>query len=177
MTDIILETKRLVLRPYRENDVDALLACRGDESVAKYQLWEPYTREDAEKFISAYKSIPPGTPGTWSGLAVELKNTGQLIGDVALRIDENGRTGEIGFNLTPEFQGFGYGTEAARCLLEYAFRDLKLQTITAIMDVDNRAAIALCRRLGMRRNKLRRGVHYKGRLGDEVVYGINRANF
>jgi len=177
MTDIILETKRLLLRPYRENDVDALLACRGDESVAQYQLWEPYTREDAEKFISTYKSIPPGAPGMWSGLAVALKSTGRLIGDVALRVDENGRTGEIGFNLTPVFQSFGYGTEAARRLLEYAFRELQLQTITAVMDVDNRCAISLCQRLGMRRKELRHGVQYKGRLGDEVVYVMDKDKF
>ncbi|MBN2410038.1 GNAT family N-acetyltransferase [candidate division KSB1 bacterium] len=172
-----LETERLALRPYRDDDIDALLRCRGDESVARYQLWEPFTREDAEKFIGACKAIPPGAPGTWSGLAVELKSTGQLIGDCALRVDENGRTGEIGFNLTPEFQGFGYGTEAVRRLLEYAFRDLHLLTITAVMDADNRGAINLCQRLGMRREKLRRGVQYKGRLGDEMVYVINREEF
>ncbi len=173
-----LETGRLLLRMFREDDADDMLRCRGDGRVAEYQLWDPYTREDAEQFISAYKSILPGTPGTWSGLAVELKGTGQFIGDCALRVDENGETGEIGFNLMPEFQGRGYATEAVRRLLEYAFRELNLQTVAAVMDADNRGAINLCQRLGLRQNKLLRGsVRYKGRLGDEVVYIINREEF
>ncbi|HPG38617.1 MAG TPA: GNAT family protein [bacterium] len=179
MHDFLLETVRLRLRLFREDDLDALLRCRSDERVARFQLWDPFTADDAKNFINVWKEIPPGTPGSWSAIAIQLKKTCEVIGDCALKV-ENGENlqGEIGFNLSPVHQGRGYATEACRSLLEYAFRELKLHRIIAVMDADNKDAIALCERVGMRREAYyKQNTWYKNHWGDEVVFAILQKEF
>lgn len=174
MHDFLLETVRLRLRLFREDDFDSLLRYRGDERVARYQLWEPFTANEAEKFIEAWKDVLPGTPGSWSAIAIQLKKTCELVGDCALKVDSGDHPqGEIGINLSPVHQGRGYATEAARSLLDYAFCELKLHRICAVMDADNRGAISLCERLGMRREAhFRQNSWFKDQWGDEVVFAL-----
>ncbi len=57
---------------------------------------------------------------------------------------------EIGWHFRPASWGFGYATEAAKCVSQYAFEQLRLPLLLAVMDSQNRRSIALAERLGMR---------------------------
>ncbi len=81
---LYLESSRLVLRAFQDSDLEIFLAYRNDPEVAKYQSWEvPYLHEQGTQFIDLMKMSNPGSQGEWYQMAVELKSTRELIGDVA----------------------------------------------------------------------------------------------
>ena len=83
-------------------------------------------------------------PGEWFQLAVEDTASGALVGDLATHVDaDEHRQLEVGFTLAPEHQGKGYGTEALRGLLAYAFDTLEMHRVIAVTDAENAAAAAL----------------------------------
>ncbi|MDZ8025211.1 MAG: hypothetical protein RMX35_16960 [Nostoc sp. DcaGUA01] len=63
------------------------MSYRGDSEVAKYQSWDtPYPKIEALEFIQSMKQSTPGVWGEWYQLTIELKNTGEIIGDCAFCI-------------------------------------------------------------------------------------------
>ncbi|HEX8274321.1 MAG TPA: GNAT family protein [Longimicrobiaceae bacterium] len=173
---LVIETARLRLRRFAEADLPAFVAYRNDPEVARWQSWDGCTAEEGRAFLDAQAGLRPGTPGAWSQLAVELKATGELLGDCALHVGgDDPRLGEIGYTLARAAQGRGYGTEAVRALLGYAFGTLGLHRVSATTDCENAASVALLERVGMRREAhFRRHVWFKGRWSDEYVYALLR---
>jgi RimJ/RimL family protein N-acetyltransferase len=168
-----LESKRLILRRFKYADLAPLLAYRNDPEVARYQAWESCTEREATAMIDELKSLQPGNPGEWFQFAIELKETGALIGDCALKVEEDGRQAEVGFSLSREHQGKGYASEAVSRLLDYAFGDLGLHRVVAITDQENEPSFALLERLGMRREgHFIQNAWFKGRWTSECLYAV-----
>jgi aminoglycoside 6'-N-acetyltransferase len=171
----ILETPRLVLRPFAEEDLDAFVAYRSDPEVARYQSWAaPYPPEKARQLLAEVKEARPGHPGEWNQLAILRKAEPGLVGDLAFRaLESDPRQGEIGFTLARAHQGRGYAREAAGRLLDYLFGDLGLHRVVAVCDVENLASARLLERLGMRREAHHvENVWFKGAWGSEYVYAL-----
>ncbi|MFP2924212.1 GNAT family N-acetyltransferase [Pyxidicoccus sp. 3LG] len=165
-----VETPRLVLRRLREEDLDALVAYRNDPEVSRYQSWSDYDAKRGRALIESMSSRQPGEPG-WFQFAIALKDTDALVGDCALRTDDDGRQGEIGFTLSRQHQGKGLGTEAVRALLGYVFGTLQLHRVIAVTDAKNTASVAVLERLGMRREgHFLENAWFKGAWGDEYLY-------
>jgi aminoglycoside 6'-N-acetyltransferase len=171
----LVTAERILLRRFAKTDVDIFAAYRSDPDVARYQSWEaPYPRAKGERMIRELLREHPDTPGQWYQFAMELRATGELIGDCAAGIDaEDARQAEIGFTLRPEFQGHGYATEAARALLGYLFEGRVKHRVFARCDPRNTASVAVLERLGMRREgHLRESTWAKGEWTDDLVYAI-----
>src|SRR3954453_15922298 len=96
-----LETKRLVLRPFRDSDLPSFLGYRSDPEVTRYQSWDvPYGIDQAAAVIAEMKARTPGEPGAWYQVAIELKETFAHIGDCAFHISrEYPGQAELGFTL------------------------------------------------------------------------------
>src|SRR3712207_1305880 len=109
-----LESERLILRRFAGSDLEPFLAYRNDPEVARYQSWDSCTEREATALIEGLKSEQPGTPGEWFQFAIESNETCALVGDCALRVEEDGKQAEIGFTLAREHQGKGYAAEADR---------------------------------------------------------------
>ena len=169
-----LETSRLRLRHFMDSDLPAFMAYRNDPEVARYQSWEGISEPEAHAFLQEQKMLQPGVPGQWFQIAIELKETGVLIGDCAFKINEHDdRQAEIGYTLSRAYQGQGFATEALSCFLTYAFLTFDLHRIIAITDCENTASVALLERLGMRREgHFLQNVWFKGKWGDEYQYAI-----
>ena len=168
-----LESERLILRRFTDSDLVPFLAYRNDPEVARYQAWESCTEQEATAMIEELKSLQPGVPGEWFQFPIELKETGALVGDCALKVEQDGRQAEIGFTLSREHQGKGYASEAISRLLDYAFGDLGLHRVVAITDIVNEPSIALLERLGMRREgHFVRNAWFKGRWTSEYLYAV-----
>jgi len=166
----MLETGRLFLRPFNENDVDAVYAMRSDSDVMRF-IREPQTiRDEAESWINLISS-------RWQTekigfCAVIEKSSGKFIGWCGLwRLKETGET-EIGYALIKNFRGLGYASEAAEAFLIYGFETLKLKEIVAVARPENRASWRVMERLGM-------SYDYTGRFyeRDLVHYSITREEF
>src|ERR671916_2722740 len=174
-TLVRLEAERVALRRFEDSDLAPFLAYRNDPEVARYQSWESCDEREALDFIREMRTSEPGTPGEWFQFAVELKETGVLIGDCGLKTEEDGWQAEIGFTLSREHQGKGYASEAVPRLLDYAFGDLRLHRVVALADQENAPSVALLERLGMRREgSFAQNSWFKEHWASEYLYAILR---
>ncbi len=169
-----LATVRLILRHFTDADLLPFIAYRNDPEVARYQGWEGISEPEARAFIEEQKMVQPGVPGQWFQIAIELKETGTLVGDCALKINEHdNRQAEIGYTVSRAYQGKGIASEVVSCVLDYAFRTLELHRVVAITDCENTASVALLERLGLRREgHFIQNVWFKGKWGDEYLYAM-----
>lgn len=150
---MFLHSSRLILRNFKEEDLDTFIGYRNIPEVAKYQGWKlPYTREAGLKFIHEIKNMEAPKQGSWLQFGVELKETGELVGDIGVRIKESdARQAVIGYTLAPAHWRKGFATETIACLLDYLFADLDLHRVAADCDVENVASWRTLEKLGFRR--------------------------
>ncbi len=170
-----LETPRLILRPFEDQDILPFFNYRSDPEVARYQGWRwPYTLELATDFVNEMKAHRPGIPGAWYQLAAILKPEGEMIGDCGFhRLLEDPHQAEIGFTLARPYHRHGYGYEMACCLLGYLFEGLGLHRVSANCDPQNIPSIKLLEKLGMRHEgRFIQSLWYKGAWADEDWYAI-----
>lgn len=174
------ETARLRLRAFTAADVDAVHAYQSLPEVARYQYWQPRSRDDEVAVEVAKWAEPDGTPDTPNSLvfAVTLKDqdkeTGALIGDAVLLFrDWEARQGEIGFSFNPAYAGNGYATEAAAALLKIGFEQFNLHRMFGRCDARNERSWRLMQRLGMRREAhFREHALFKGEWDEEFHYAM-----
>jgi RimJ/RimL family protein N-acetyltransferase len=167
--------ERILLRRFAMTDLATFVGYRSDTEVARYQGWEaPYPRAKGERSIREMLHEHPDMPGQWFQFAMELRATGEMIGDCGAGIDtEDPRQAEIGFTLRPEFQGHGYATEGAQVLLGYLFGVRNKHRVVGRCDPRNTASVAVLERLGMRREgHLRESTWAKGEWTDDLLYAI-----
>jgi RimJ/RimL family protein N-acetyltransferase len=170
-----IQTSRLTLRPFQRADLLSFLDYRNDPEVARYQSWESISEERGRLYIDEVKDAQPGVAGEWYQVAIVLRETGELIGDIGLGIErEDPSQGEIGFTLSREHQGKGYGAEAVGALLDFAFSELGLRRITGTCDTRNTASARLMQRVGMKYAGRTNSVYFKGEYCDEDHYAIHR---
>jgi RimJ/RimL family protein N-acetyltransferase len=174
-----LETSRLILRNFETSDPEAFARYRSDPEVAKYQSWDtphPLMKADAIDFIEAIKQVTPGVPGEWYQVAIEVKGTGETIGDCAFCVlAEDKQQAEIGFTLARTHQGKGFAKEAVMRLLEYLFVELNLHRVRANCDPANVASVKLLQRIGMRcEGHFIKSLWFKGEWTDELWFAILR---
>ena len=169
-----IESERLRIRGFNDSDLAPFMAYRNDPKVARYQSWDSCDEQQARAFIREMESAQPGVPGEWFQFAIESKQTGELIGDCGLRVDEaEPYRAEIGFTLAREYQGRGFASEAVSALLDYAFDTLGLHRVVAIVDCRNAPSVALLERLDLRREgHFVENVWFKGGWADEYLYAV-----
>jgi ribosomal-protein-alanine N-acetyltransferase len=144
-----LTTPRLLLRPFREEDADALHAVLSGEGVLRYFPPGPRpTREVAVRMIDRIlRHWEEHGFGLW---AVESRATGELMGRCGLqRIPETGET-EADIILGAPFWGRGYATECIEAGLRYAAENLPAKEVVGIIHPENAASRRLLEKLGMR---------------------------
>ncbi len=164
-------TDRLVLRPWREDDLDALHEIRCDAQVIRYLPWELGAREDSRAWLAQRIAQDRlAADGDAVSYAVERTEDGRLVGAVNAwwRSVADGE-GEIGFVLAREAQGQGYAHEAVTALVDLLFTTLDLRRVTGTADARNTASQDLMHRLGMR--------HVADADGGLVVWAVSRTDW
>lgn len=151
MTAPTLTTARLRLRPPTMADAAPMAERRSDPETAQYQAWpQPYTVQKAERMVAGL--IEQGGParGCWYQWVLERVSDGEVVGDIAFRLDADGHNGEVGYVLWPWARGHGYATEGAAAAIEYGFTEWGLHRIEAELDPRNVGSIRVLERLGFR---------------------------
>ncbi|GIM63624.1 GNAT family protein [uncultured Nocardioides sp.] len=173
--DVVLPigTERLLLRPHRMDDLDDLVAFHSDPDVVRYVPWPVRDRAATEEALQVkLTQTELVAHGQWLVLAVELRSTGTVIGEVLLKWASDGQ-GEVGFALGREHQGHGYAAEAATAMLRLGFDDLGFHRITAVCIEDNTPSARLLARLGMRQEaRLVDNVHFKGAWTTQLAFAM-----
>jgi ribosomal-protein-alanine N-acetyltransferase len=170
-----LHTARLRLRPFHDGDANNLFALHSSASVLRYWDAPPWREpERAERFISGCREM--AEEGTGARLAVDRVSDSAFIGWCSLnRWNPEYRSASLGYCFDDAAWGHGYGTEAARALLRWAFDVLDLNRVQAETDTRNAASARVLEKLGfMREGTLREDCIVNGEVSDSSVYGLLR---
>ena len=174
----VLETSRLLLRPFEIGDAPEIARLAGAREIAANTLRipHPYTRDHAEGFIQSCRFN--AQEGNSAVLAILMRENQQLCGATGLEIDWVHRRAELGYWIGVPFWGQGYATEAAAALLGFGFSSLHLHRIFAYHFANNPASGRVLEKIGMRREGcLRQHVTKWGEFIDLVAYGMLEADF
>jgi RimJ/RimL family protein N-acetyltransferase len=166
----VVRTDRLVLRPYRPEDAEAVFTASQDPETLRWLplLPQPYTRADAVAWVAA---IAPAERADGVGLPVAIDADGQLVGSAGVHL-RGGRLGpEIGWWIAPQARRRGYAAEAAHALADWAL-GLGAVRVHAFVDVGNTASQAVARRAGFVREGVVRAclVRRDGSWADAVLF-------
>jgi len=142
---VILETERLVLRPYRVADATAVHGYGSDPEVCRYTDFGPNTWDDTLRFLQdAVRPVPPKIQ-----LGVTLRGDDAVVGGVGAWPLAEGRW-EMSWGLRRDLWGRGYATEASRAVFELVAGRGGVRTIGARCRPENRASSRVMEKLGMR---------------------------
>jgi RimJ/RimL family protein N-acetyltransferase len=175
-----IRTDRLVLRAPVEADTDAAYQRRNHPDVARYQTWAlPYTREQATSSITASAALDGPTEGQWWNLTVvDTDSPDRILGDLAVKLSWEGRTGEIGFTFHPDNWGRGYATEAAQALVRHLFDDVGVHRVEGSLHPHNVASARVLEACGMLYEGQTRESFWVGdECSDNLLYGATRADW
>ena len=165
-----IETNRLLLRQWREEDLDSYARICADPEVMRY-LPGVRTRQETARQIECFmRHWEERGYGLW---AVEEKAGGEFIGFIGLAYQEDWPVGEhkveVGWRLDKQFWGNGLATEGALASLSHGFERRKLHRIISICDPRNRASQRVMEKCGL---SFQGEAYWKGY--DEVWYAIDR---
>lgn len=142
-----LETERLTLRPFREDDVAAFFELSQDPDVVRYVGDRKVpTLQEAWRGVAAW--IGHWALRGYGQWAIEERGSGRLIGRAGIINPADWPGPEVGYLLGRAWWGHGYATEAARAAMDWGFREIGFDELISLIDPANRASIAVATRLG-----------------------------
>lgn len=150
---MIIKTKRLLLRPWKESDLEPFAQLNADPRVMEYFPSVKSYKESVEEYNRILQHF---TQRGWGFWAVEIPNKNDFIGFIGLRFDDFPAPFtpaiEIGWRLAFEHWKKGYATEGAKAALNYGFEILKLEEIISFTSILNTRSTAVMERIGMHHN-------------------------
>lgn len=173
-----LRTDRLVLRGLRNTDAVDIFAYARDPEVARHTLWHPHRDlQDTYAFLDfIIEQNHKSQAFVWGIVRRALPG---VIGTIGLANYNPGHTrAELGFALARHCWNQGYTTEAARCVLSFAFRELGLNRVEAFCKPANGASSRVLEKCGFQLEGLLRSREYiKGSYEDLRLYAILRMDY
>jgi ribosomal-protein-alanine N-acetyltransferase len=145
---VCIETARLRLRPYRDDDVDALHRLWTAPAVRRY-LWDDEVIDRATAAAAVRASIACADAHGFGQWAMRPLASDEVIGFCGFRWLDGSADVELLYGLAPALWGRGLVAEAARAVLRFGFEEVGFARVLAISDADNHASIAVMRRVGM----------------------------
>lgn len=167
----VLQTDRLVLRPFTPADAARVQACLADREVARQTLTipHPYPAGAAAEWIAKHEPWwAAGKQMIWA-----ITREGLVVGAIGLVFVRQQRRAEVGYWIAREAWGAGIATEALRAVIAYGFDALGLHRIEAQHYRENPASGAVMRKAGMQHEGRLRGVVFRdGVPRDNELYAI-----
>jgi RimJ/RimL family protein N-acetyltransferase len=163
-----MRTERLVLRPFRPDDVDAVARYATDD---KYLRFLSPIHPGPDEFVAHNVDVNWSVERSWV-----ITLDGEVVGSVFLGINEEDDAAELACLVAPAFWRRGIAFEAARAAVAHAFSELDLRKVVARADARHDASIRLMTKLGMRSDGVassHRARPEGGRV-DEVIYEVVR---
>ena len=143
----IVETERLLIREFVEDDAEAFFAFNGDPEVMRY-TGEPLTEsvDQARRMIRDYSDYRERGYGRW---AVVYKPDGRVVGFNGLKYLDDLDEVDLGYRFRTDYWGRGIATESSRAVVRYGFETLALDHIVGLVLPENTRSIRVLEKLGM----------------------------
>ena len=172
----VIDTARLLLRPWTLTDVDDVLAYAHDPEWSKYLriLPRPYERMHAEQFVARQILLDRITHPAWA-----IVHEGAAIGGINVGFRFEHRLAEMGYSVARRHWNRGFVTEVARAVIDAAFRThADLNRIHARADLENAASQRVMEKVGMtKEGVLRQSRVERDTAIDEVWFAILRSEW
>ena len=156
--DAVIETNRLLLRRFTEDDASLLYELNLDPEVIRY-THDPIADVEHAKQVLNEVMLPQYSLYDHGRWAVHLRSNLEFMGWCGLKYLSETNEVDLGYRLMKKFWGKGYATEAALACIEYGFNTLNLPVIIGRALPGNLASIKVLEKCGMKY------------LHDEVMHG------
>jgi RimJ/RimL family protein N-acetyltransferase len=169
-------TERLLLRPIREDDADALAARRNDPAVAVYQNWTvPYPLERARQLVAETVKMDGPVNEEWWTLTIANPGDDEVLGDLVVHLTWDGRCAEIGYTLARSAWGHGFAVEAVTALVGWLWKSPITTRVHGMLHPDNIASAQVLERTGfVFEGRTRRSFWVGDDNSDDAIYGMTR---
>jgi ribosomal-protein-alanine N-acetyltransferase len=171
----IISTERLNLRKMNDKDKNEIFDLRSDENVSKY-IDRPIAKS-VEEALQYIEMINAGiNRNDWVLWAITEKDNDKLIGTICIwNFSKEEAKGEVGYELSPKYQGMGIMQEAITAVLKYGFEKLKLKTIEGYVNQENIKSIQLLEKnqfskVGMKEKS-------EGEKSNSVIYSLKNSRY
>lgn len=144
-----IETERLILREYTEEDAPAFFLLNSDPEVMRYVPDGALANVDQAREILISHPIADYRERGFGRWACVLKEAGEHIGFCGLKYLKEIDGIDLGFRFVPSQWGKGLATEASLASIRYGFEELVLDHIVALAEPENRASIRVLEKVGM----------------------------
>lgn len=144
----VLETTNLVLRRMTRDDVDDVFEMRRDPEMHLYTDTKPdETPVETKAYVD--KMNAGVDAGKWVIWAIELRETGRVIGTISIwNLNPDRGSGELGYGIVPGYQGRGLMKESLLRVVDYGFDVMDLKTLEAYTEKDNLPSLRLLEKCG-----------------------------
>jgi len=147
---VIIETERLIVREYVEDDAEAFFKLNTDPEVVRFVPDKPLLNvEQARQTLIDYPIADYCRYGFGRGACI-LKSTGEQIGFAGLKYLEEFGEVDVAFRLMRTHWGLGLATEAALASVRFGFADLGLKLIIGLVMPENIASVRVLEKTGLR---------------------------
>ncbi len=179
---IKLETERLILRDYVPEDREDYIQLKSDPKTMYYlQDIQLHSRQEGEADFAGVLADAASTERRFVFLRVERKDTGEQLGSVGYTVRSRtplGKLVDAGYFYLPEFWGRGYGAEAFRRVLEFAFLEDNVYQVTTGCLRENRGSERVMQKCGMVLEAERPGWEWHdGAMKTRMEYRLLREEF
>lgn len=174
MNKLVITTKRLMIRNLELKDLNAFHLYRSNPEITRYQGFDVMSIEECRNFIEQQKDRHFGVPGEWLQYGIENLETGAMVGDCAIRLEQGYlETAEIGITISHLYQRQGFAKEVLSGIMKYLFEVRNIHRIVETVDVDNKSSIYLMEAVGFRKEgHFIENIFFKGSWGSEFQYAM-----
>ena len=173
-----LETRRLVLRQFRMEDAEDMFSnWASDPEVTRFLTWPTHKSTDVTRMVLG-SWIPQYADGGFFNWAIEWKETGRVIGNIAVvKLSEETEAADLGYCLSRAFWGHGIMPEALRAVMDYLFDTVGVNRVAACHDAKNPKSGRAMDKAGMKLEGVLRGAGKNNQgICDDVWHALCRAD-
>ncbi len=171
-----LKTERLILRPFKESDLDDFFEYASMPNVGLNAGWKPHeSKEESLSILKEFISLDD----IW---AMEIKESRKVVGGIGLHEDNHRlrvKSRSLGYVLSEDYWGKGLMTEAAKAAIQFAFTGLELDILGVAHRPDNERSKNVILKCGfLREGHVRHAVTtFNGQVEDRIIYSMTKEEY
>lgn len=171
-----LRDGHVLLRPWSNDDVPAIVAACQDQSIARWSpvIPYPYADSDARGWLDSQE--PTRAAGEGLDLAIVHTETSAVLGAIGIsNVSMTLLSAEVGYWLAADARGHGYMTQALRLLAPWVFDELGLARLQLLTDPENAPSRRVAERCGFTQEGHLRShmrIRHSGQRRDSLIYGL-----